>query len=217
MEDREVQVIGYQQYMAAHAHAARGTAILNAVARLHLRAFPGFFLSRMGVAFVSEYYRAVTQYERGVLVLAVDGDHILGFAAGFAEPQLFYRSLKLKWYRFVMPVLGAVLRQPVLIWKVVERAGRTRSLERDPRGHRAVCELSSLAVAPELHGRGFGRILVERFAEDAKLLNALEVRLTTDGENNDRVNQFYQSLGFVPDRLEKRADGRVMQHYVLKF
>ncbi len=64
-------------------------------------------------------------------------------------------------------------------------------------------ELMRVAVLPSMRGRGLGRLLTERFLEDAERRGAeqcfLEVRLS-----NAAALGLYQSLGFQKNRVRKR-------------
>jgi len=54
---------------------------------------------------------------------------------------------------------------------------------------------------------------VLRFLEEAKRRGCVRVSLTTDRENNDRVNRFYQTLGFAIGRQYETPEGRKMNEY----
>ena len=58
-------------------------------------------------------------------------------------------------------------------------------------------ELASIGVDPQVSKRGIGG-LVAAFLAESKRRGADEVYLTTDAEGNERVNVFYERLGFMP-------------------
>jgi ribosomal protein S18 acetylase RimI-like enzyme len=73
----------------------------------------------------------------------------------------------------------------------------------------------SVAVAPEAQGRGLGQALVRAFLEEAADRGLKHVDLTTDKNNNDSVNQFYQRMRFRCSRTFVTSEGREMNEYVI--
>src|SRR5258708_4024260 len=86
-----------------------------AVARLHMRAFPGFFLTSLGDRFLRYYYRMFPKYGGTIALVAetASGD-IAGFAVGAANAPGFYRRLlRRHWYGFALRGLPALARRPL--------------------------------------------------------------------------------------------------------
>jgi ribosomal protein S18 acetylase RimI-like enzyme len=73
----------------------------------------------------------------------------------------------------------------------------------------------SVAVAPEAQGQRMGQVLVKAFLEEAVRRGLKHVDLTTDKNNNDSVNQFYQRMGFRVSRTFVTPEGREMNEYVI--
>jgi ribosomal protein S18 acetylase RimI-like enzyme len=194
-----------------------GAGDLKALARQHQESFPAFFLTTLGAPFLWEYYDAVRHYPGGILLLAADGGgEAVGFVAGFLDPPGFYSALRRRWYRLVIPLLGALFRHPAIVGRVLAARSRvSRSAEERVADAAAVAELSSLAVATAREGRGQGRQLVDAFVAEARRRGARRVVLTTDAHDNDRVNLFYARSGFVLERQEEAQQGRLMNHYRL--
>src|SRR5690606_7881749 len=75
---------------------------LGAIARLHVAAFPGAFLSLLGERFLRRYYRLVLESLHGRLLVAADdgaAEPLAGFVAGTLDPAAFrgvLRSAKLE-------------------------------------------------------------------------------------------------------------------------
>jgi glycosyltransferase involved in cell wall biosynthesis/ribosomal protein S18 acetylase RimI-like enzyme len=189
---------------------------IDAITSLHLIAFAGFFLSRLGRTFLSVYYRAVIDTGDGILLVATVDAVPVGFVAGTdggGSASPFRRYAR----RFVGPALLALIRRPSLAGTMVARAFTVvRSHTGD--GHDGiptpVAELASLAVHPALQGRGAGAALVRAFAAAVTARDALrEVELTTDAHNNTSVRRFYERLGFVAVGEEARGRDRLMVRY----
>jgi ribosomal protein S18 acetylase RimI-like enzyme len=60
-----------------------------------------------------------------------------------------------------------------------------------------------------------GQALVGAFLEEAKQHGLKHVNLTTDRDNNDLVNHFYQEFGFRCYRSFITPEGRAMIEYVI--
>jgi ribosomal protein S18 acetylase RimI-like enzyme len=187
--------------------------IIDELVRIHVAAFPGFFLTRMGPRFIRTYYRCVLAHDRAILVVAEDENGIVGFAAGFLDSQKFYRSMRLRILHFAFPAMAAVYADPKIVVQIFQGFLRTGRYSRVTSEATRVCELTSLAVDPARESRGVGRALVAEFCRRAGILGAECVELTTDAPENDRVNRFYQSVGFGLTATAARDDGRVMNHY----
>jgi ribosomal protein S18 acetylase RimI-like enzyme len=73
----------------------------------------------------------------------------------------------------------------------------------------------SIAVRPEVEGQGIGQHLTTAFCQELSKRGVPAVCLTTDHDNNERVNQFYQRLGFQVYRVFTTPEGRAMNEYVI--
>ena len=181
------------------------------VVDLHLRAFPGFFLSALGAPFLRVYYRNVLRDGGSIALVAEDASGLEGFVVGSVDPAGFYgRLLRRRWYAFALAAVPGVLRHPSV-------AGRVARALRHPSESRAgvrVAGVYSLAVDPLRWGSGVGRALVDRFCALAHARGATQVFLETDAEGNERVNRFYAATGFTETGRRKTPEGRVLVDYV---
>ena len=136
---------------------------VEAVVEVHLRTFTGFFLSFLGRRFLVQLYRAIRSAPEGVVLVAAGEEGIEGFVAGVTSQQSFYRRLVRKhWWRFAMSALGAAIRKPSVIPRLLRALRRPSDIE-----HSAVsAALMSIGVAPESEGRGVGGLLIESFCRE---------------------------------------------------
>lgn len=172
---------------------------VGAVVAVHAAAFPDFFLTRLGPAFLRAYYRAVLECDAGWLLIANRDGQTIGFVAGFADPDRFYAGLKRRPWRFAVPLALGLLQRPWLIARIVTRVAAVVRRGRPSPSARpgaASCEMSSLAVHPTAQQQGIGGMLVAAFIESARGVDAACIRLTTDARDNDAVNAFYARSGF---------------------
>jgi ribosomal protein S18 acetylase RimI-like enzyme len=187
---------------------------LDEVVDTHLRAFPGFFLTFLGKDFLSLLYKSMANDGEGVMLVAVSDSHVIGFVAGVTRQEGFYRRLiaTRKW-AFGRAALIALLRRPLIAPRLL------RALSRPTESRVAAAEacLMSIAVRPEEAGKGVGRQLVQAFCENMAQRGASRVCLTTDRDNNERANRFYQAIGFRIHRTITTPEGRVLNEYVTDF
>lgn len=182
------------------------------IVNVHISAFPGFFLTFLGPAFLCELYRAIVADVTGIgFVYEYDGQ-IGGFVAGTADDSGFYgRLLRRKWWRFAAASVGAAIRQPTIIPRLLRALGKPRECP----GNARTASLMSIAVAPDARRNGVGRRLVEAFVAEAEHRGAGWVSLTSDRRGNDGPNAFYRRLGFVCHRSFTTPEGREMNEYIL--
>jgi ribosomal protein S18 acetylase RimI-like enzyme len=183
----------------------------HTLARLHLAAFPGFFLSELGAPFLELYYRRLAETPSALAVVAADETGTpLGFVVGSADPRGFYRRLLMRdWLSFGIRALPTVLRHPARLRRILRAV---RHPGTNPAGD-GVAGLFSLAVDPAAQGRSVGRRLVKAFLDEAASRRVSSIYLTTDAHANDRVNQFYERCGFRLERAFTTPEGRVMNEY----
>jgi ribosomal protein S18 acetylase RimI-like enzyme len=181
--------------------------------RIHQKAFSQFFLTRLGGEFLQNYYALVLNYRAGIVLVSEGPDVLAGFACGFVDPAEFYQLMWRSRRIFALPVLTALFRHPSLAARVLYGVHRiqTPASELPARS----CELSSIAVAPEMSGNGMGKTLMRAFLAQARSMDAQCVYLTTDADGNDAANAFYRDVGFQHARRFLQRKGRWMNEYVI--
>jgi GNAT superfamily N-acetyltransferase len=182
------------------------------VVSVHLKAFPGFFLSFLGKRFLSEFYKSFMEDSQGIgFVAQGDNEEILGVVVGALNPEgYFKRLLKRRWWEFGVASVNAILRKPSSIPRLV----RAMFYRGDaPTGQKRAL-LSSIAVTPDAQGKGIGKLLVSRWVEEAVYRGSKGCYLTTDAENNELVKSFYESLGWKMGGSYVTPGGRRMNRYV---
>jgi len=185
---------------------------IRSVVSIHLSAFRGFFLSRLGPSFLGEYYSVVRAYEKSIFLVAEQEGRVVGFAAGFVEPSAFYWKLRRDALRLGISMVPALVRRPGLLRGILvdfRKTGENANNE----SSRSAAELASVAVDPSYSGRGEGANLIEAFVSHARLLGGEYVYLTTDAHENEAVNRFYVRSGFRLHRSFVVPPGRVMNEY----
>jgi ribosomal protein S18 acetylase RimI-like enzyme len=177
------------------------------VAQIHLSAFPGFFLSQLGNRFLCVMYKAFLLNPSGVFVVYnTDNQSLAGFAVGSLAQSGTDRIIALRFLpSFLWAVMPALLRRPgVVLGRLAARffeTGATPSIPAD------AMVLRSIGVVPAARGRAVASSLIAAFEALAAEHGARHVFLTTDEENNDRAQRFYQRHGYVMSS-RFRQDGK---------
>lgn len=192
---------------------------LNEVVRIHQNAFPGFLMTLMGTGFLLEYYTIVLKYPKRIMLGALNSNgKLCGFIAGFINSADFYRSFSDYKIRMVIVGFFHILFRPKLWIRIWENMRKVKLTAHDfSHGGEVTAELASIAVDPAFLRRGCGKKLVKNFIHCARGMSVNSIELTTDMVDNDSVNEFYQSLGFVMKNAIDRIDGRRMCQYEYKF
>lgn len=182
-----------------------------ALAALHRRAFPDFFLSRLGDQFLRQLYLGYTSDPDAVVSVARAPDgHVVGACVGTTHPSGFFsRLLKQRFIGFLGASLLVAVRNPQFAPRLL--AAVTYRGDAPPGLDGAL--LSSLCVDPNSQNGGIGRALEEAWCIRATELGARTAFLTTDADGNDAANRFYQRRGWnLTDQFVTRQ-GRRMNRY----
>lgn len=190
---------------------------LSEIVRVHQSAFPGFFLTDMGPAFLKAYYRTVLNYESSICLVAEADSQLVGFAVGALCPSRFYEVMSHSKRRMLIPIVMGVLRNPQLLRRVLLNMRRVSHTDQSSSPTTEdTCELTSIGVDRGISRRGTGRALMSEFVQQAKNLNASVIVLTTDSEENEAVNSFYEKQGFTLHRQFRRSETRLMNEFRLE-
>jgi ribosomal protein S18 acetylase RimI-like enzyme len=130
-----------------------------------------------------------------ITLVAENGRGVVGFAAGAASVEDFYRRFRRRHGISAVMVAGPRLLSPGIRRRLRETAGYTDRTEGLPDA-----ELLAIAVDPAHASRGIGRALAGGVLDGLAERGADEVRVTV-AASNSRANRFYEWLGF---RLARR-------------
>lgn len=188
---------------------------VESVVKLHLRAFPDFFLSFLGPRFLREFYHSFLADPVGMAFVARNGSNeVLGAIVGPVDPRGFFgRLLRRRWWAFALASVATLFKRPssafrlarALVYRGESPTGPVRAL------------LSSVLVSPDFQGQGVGRALVQRWLLEARSRKVRGCFLTTDADNNESVNRFYLSQGWKLESTYTTPENRKMNRYVFDF
>ena len=183
------------------------------VVAVHLASFEGFFLSILGPSFLRQLYLSILDDKYGIGLVALDGEEVVGFVAGTSRSSGVYgRLLRQRLIQFSLAAVPAILKKPSIVPRLL------RSIS-DPHGEPTTDHnrgtLMSIAIKPTWQGMGVGKQLVTAFLERSLAAGILQVDLTTDKNNNESTNLFYNRLGFHLDNTLTTPEGREMNKYLI--
>jgi ribosomal protein S18 acetylase RimI-like enzyme len=189
---------------------------LAQIVSVHERCFPGFLMTMLGRTFLGAYYKTSFDYAGTVALVALEEGDTVGFVVGYVAPQEFYALLRRRRWRLASSAIRAVMCSPSLLPRVFGNMQRMSRAAKPSSTSRLGTELAAIGVIPEASGKGLGKALVCAFVQRASALKAEYVNLTTDAEDNDEVNVFYQKLGFTRSKAFLAPAGRLLNEYVLR-
>jgi len=185
----------------------------DALAGLHARAFPSFFLSSLGVPFLRQFYLGFVGDPTAVTVVARDGGTPVGCVVGTIEPKGFFtRLLRRRLLGFGVASARAAVTRPRSIRRLLRGLLYRGGADHAPTGGAL---LSSICVDPARRDVGLGADLISRWSELAAAMGASTAYLTTDAIDNEAVNRFYQRAGWTLAGTASTPEGRSMHTYTV--
>lgn len=180
------------------------------IAELHKEAFPSFFLTKLGLPFLHTLYTGyIEDEESGVIIAEYAGD-LVGFIAFSKDYSGFFKGLiKNHLIKFAVCSLGAVIRHPSFIKRILRAFKKSESVIKEEK----YVELASICVAPQIRNRGIGKRMIDYLKGIVDFDIYEYINLETDAKKNDDVNKFYMENGFILARQYITAEGRIMNEY----
>lgn len=161
------------------------------VARLHETELQAGLLAKFGIAFLLDFYHYVARDPGCVLLVAIEGDNVIGFVSGSYDIRSFYRRFVLrrglKLAAHLVPyLLGRRSLSPLVS---IRRYLISRDASSLP-----VSELTSIAVEPGAQRSGVGKALFLALREHfrARGIQAFQV---TAASTQVAALRFYPALG----------------------
>ncbi len=163
------------------------------IVKVHLSAFPGFFLTELGESFLKLYYSSVLKSDGGILLVGMDDNEVVGFCGACKRSAGFHSSL-LKENLLKFGAMGArlIFTKPKAILRLAKNLTKTGQVD-DPGEY---AELLSIGVRGDCQGKGVGKIMLKGLEKSLKDSGIKQLSLTTDSLENDKALQFYKGIGF---------------------
>lgn len=183
---------------------------ITTLSKLHMKAFPEFFLTQLGLPFLRTLYKGYMEDENSGLLVAEANEKLVGFIAYSNEYSKFYTGLlKRHLLRFAFCSLLAVVRHPSFIKRLFGAFKKSDEVKKEE----PYVELASICVHPKIENKGIGSMLIHKLKEITDFATYKYINLETDACGNDTVNLFYVKNGFQLARSYETAEGRKMNEY----
>ncbi len=185
---------------------------VDQIVSVHRKVFSGFYLDRMGSAFLKIYYECALANSGVISFIATDKSGVIvGFVLGFKFPKSFYKEFKSAKSKLFLPITIAILRSPSLLIPTISNILKVDKNSTTDNND-SYTELVSIGVLP--NSKGIGSQLLTKFIHIADLSDSKEIRLTTNRDDNHKANQFYLKHGFENKGIEYQHK-RVLNKYSL--
>jgi ribosomal protein S18 acetylase RimI-like enzyme len=169
---------------------------VNAVVKIHQSAFSSFFLTQLGERFLRVYYRSCIKSKVSTIAVGIfsPNNALLGFSIGSAQSKGYYKAvLKDNFVRFCGVGLYLVFTKPLALIRLAKNMDKINEELNDDGLY---CELLSIGIDSKDKGKGYGKVLLEAFENEALKRGINKIALTTDYNNNDGVIAFYKKSGY---------------------
>lgn len=185
----------------------------NAVAELHETAFRNFFLTSLGTGFLRAFYESIIISKEGIAIGIFEETKLLGFSIGTTQSKGFYKKLILQnFFRLIPPLLMQVLKKPAICLRMMSSLKSSSNYEKS--SEHPVAILLSICVATGGQNKGIGSKVLAEFEKFCKTNNLSYVTLSTDADNNDSVNSFYQKNEYKLTGTFCQGERRKMNLYI---
>lgn len=183
---------------------------INLIATLHVKAFPSFFLTKLGCPFLCTLYKGYLEDHEAGIIVAEEQGGLMGFLAYANNYSEFFKGLiKHHLLRFAFCSTIAAIKNPRFIKKLFGAFKKSDSVKREEK----YVELASICVDPDVEGKGIGTELIDYLKNKVDFNSYAYISLETDADDNDKANAFYRKNGFKLKRTYTTGEGRRMNEY----
>ena len=184
--------------------------LISQIVDIHMATFPGFFLTFLGKGFLRQMYTAYVHHEASDLLVATEGNTVIGFLAYSKHLSGLYKHMiKKSFIPFAWYSLGAFVRKPKVFMRLVRALLKPGETAREEK----FVHVTSIGVSPEHKGKGIGSLLLDALKTSIDFSTYQYISLETDAINNEAAIQFYLKNGFCLVKEFETREGRKMHEY----
>ena len=184
--------------------------MIEEIVDLHIKAFPTFFLTKLGDEFLKLLYKGYMDDENSGIIVSKNDDQLLGFIAYSTDyPAFFKKLLKDHFFKFAFLAFQAAVRHPSFALKLLGALKKSDDVVKEEK----YVEISSICVDPSIQGKGIGSKLINYMKDNTDFGKFAFISLETDAVSNDAANCFYKKNGFQQARTYITREGREMNEY----
>lgn len=183
---------------------------LEEIAKVHIVAFPDYFLTTFGKELILEFYKKFYE-NKNIFVVAEYDCEIIGFILGNNSTiprKKFFRDNFLK---ICIRVFFQMLKGNSILWKgiisrlcFVKEAFRSKIKIDDKKDIKNSYRLLSIAIFPKYRGENIAFNMENYFVLSCIENNFSEIGLSVKN-NNSRAIKFYKKCGYKIEKEEKNT------------
>ena len=185
---------------------------INAVARLHRRAFPDTRSTKLGKPYIRKMFRWFLAFQPDLsLVARKDGEivgYVVGAVGGYGRKLFRYAFFEVLWGLLIHPKLW-FQSQTFLLWRSYLKglfpADNVKSDREENQPEVVKAALAGIGVDPDQRGQGIGTILVNAFESAAKSQGVGLLTLSVHADNIS-ARRLYDGCGWTMDSENKAAN-----------
>jgi len=162
------------------------------IAKIHIREINQGFLGQLGEEFLAKLYEAIIVSPEAFIVVAEEGNQVVGFISGCVNANHFYRDfLRKHGHRAALVLLPKILRPSILkqIFETLMYPCQKEEIEAPK------AELLTIAVLREFHRQGLAQKLFEKFISEMNNRGIKQFKVLV-GESLSSAIAFYEKMGF---------------------
>ena len=183
---------------------------IDEIVRIHLATFKGFFLTFLGAGFLRQMYRSYSEFTDSGILIAQEGENIVGFLAYTGDLCGLYKyMIKKRLFCFAWYSIGALIRKPKVFMRLVRAFLKPSESRRTDK----YVELASIGVDPIMKSKGIGSQLIDYLKSIIDFNLYKYIKLETDAVANEVANHFYKKNGFELFYTYTTHEGRLMNEY----
>lgn len=180
------------------------------IARLHILAFPNFFLTTLGEQFLITFYKKTIQDDCGYGVGVFFQKKLISFAIGTNQISGFYKLLIFRYgMQLFISAFPVIILKPKSLLRIFKNLTNNQEEIKPQDGG----WLLSICTDPQFHGAGISQKCITSFEDLSIKHNLKQLWLTTDSLNNQRANLFYKKLNYNLVSTFNNANKRKMNLY----
>ncbi len=167
------------------------------IAKLHISGIIEGFLSTLGVTFLSQLYKGISDAPNSEVYVAVSDNMVVGFISYTKDVKACYKNvLKSNWFSLSMALMPNLFRLSIYK-KVIETLSYPNKQQKKDNLMESIHpELLSIAVNEKCRGKCVGKLLVKSLEAEFLKMDITKYYVVTHAVDT-QSNAFYLSCGFT--------------------
>ena len=170
---------------------------IEEIIQIHMKVLTESFLNNFGNKFLEIIYKNLSK-SKNTIILIVKNEKIDGFALATKNYSDFFAdALAKKIIGVMLEVLKGIIKKPTITPKLLRSVPEMLFKKNEPHA-----ELQFIAISPNLQGRGFGTLILNKLDEEFSKIGVNSYLVGTK-EDNTLSNNFYKKNGFIFSHTKK--------------